>query len=166
MERTIKESHAFVKSRKPGRVVVQFACSPSPQPSPPRGEGADWPSPSAGKSDVKLNHYQPVAAMAGGPLGRAAGPQAVGGPGARTVPATGAGEGAMDGLDDRAPAALRAFGVSPRCRPPLRGRADRRPARSRGVRGRNVLHTGQCAPIFRLGSRRCSERNAGGAHRS
>ena len=143
MERTIKESHAFVKSRKPGRVVVQFACSPSPQPSPPqRGEGADCPSPSegkggrsasAGKSDVKLNHYQPVAAMAGGPLGRAAGPQAVGGPGARTVPATGAGEGAMDGLDDRAPAALLAFGVSPRCRPD----------RERVLLGMNVLHTGQ-----------------------
>ena len=43
--------------------------------------------------------------------------------------ATGAGEGAMDGLDDRAPAAPRAFGGSPRCRPPLRGRAYRRPDR-------------------------------------
>jgi len=53
---------------------------------------------------------KPVAEIAGGPLGRAAGPQAVGGLGARKVPATGAGEGALDGLDDRAPAALRAFG--------------------------------------------------------
>ncbi len=86
---------------------------------------------------------KPQAEIDGGQLGRATGQQAVGGPGARKVSAKGAREVAIDGLDDLAPAAILAFGVSPRCLPPLRGRENRCPDRERVLRGRQVLNTGQ-----------------------